>query len=382
MRSRILRDGLIALLMIAVQVFQSTSIAKQASFQGLEDLQGDGFYSIAYGVSGDGSTAVGYSHAQNNDSAFSWRNGTMTNLGTIENNWRSSSTANAVSANGSVVVGVCGKYNVGNEAFRWENGIMVGLGKISGADYSEAHGVSANGNVVVGYSSWQSTSREEAFRWENGSMIGLGGLLSSDIRSHAYNVSADGSVVVGTSKAASGKNEAFKWENGIMTSLGVLPSGSTSCAYAISSDKSVIVGEAYTNGIEHAFLWQSGVMSDLGVIPGGYSGSSAYDVSADGSIVVGYSRKSNVYSAMIWDEVYGMRDLKSVLVNDYRLNLSGWALTQAQGISDDGRTIVGYGINPQGYTEGWIATVPEPGTILLLGLGTAILRKKKLNCKS
>jgi hypothetical protein len=46
------------------------------------------------------------------------------------------------------------------------------------------------------------------------------------------------------------------------------------------------------------------------------------------------------------------------------------------GVSADGRRLVGDGINPNGVDEAWIATIPEPGTGLLvmagvLGLATA-----------
>lgn len=54
-------------------------------------------------------------------------------------------------------------------------------------------------------------------------------------------------------------------------------------------------------------------------------------------------------------------------------------MEQASGISDDGLTIAGYGDNPDGYEEAWIAMIPEPGTILLVGLGGFVLlqtRKK------
>ncbi|MHC4085995.1 MAG: PEP-CTERM sorting domain-containing protein [Planctomycetota bacterium] len=46
-----------------------------------------------------------------------------------------------------------------------------------------------------------------------------------------------------------------------------------------------------------------------------------------------------------------------------------------QSISADGFTIVCNGINPDGYYEGWIATVSEPSTLLLLGLGGLLLRR-------
>jgi len=48
--------------------------------------------------------------------------------------------------------------------------------------------------------------------------------------------------------------------------------------------------------------------------------------------------------------------------------LSGWTLEPARDVSGDGRTIVGWGRNPSGDLEGWIADIPEPSTAFLMGL--------------
>ena len=72
--------------------------------------------------------------------------------------------------------------------------------------------------------------------------------------------------------------------------------------------------------------------------------------------------------AFVWDEEHGMRLLKQILL-EQGIDLTGWQLTQARDVSADGLTIVGFGINPLGFTEGFIATIPEPNTALLLGLG-------------
>jgi hypothetical protein len=72
---------------------------------------------------------------------------------------------------------------------------------------------------------------------------------------------------------------------------------------------------------------------------------------------------------MLWTENDGMRSLKDVLVNQYGLDLTAWTLTVANDISDDGRIIVGAGINPSGLPEGWMATVPEPSTFVMTVMG-------------
>lgn len=66
-----------------------------------------------------------------------------------------------------------------------------------------------------------------------------------------------------------------------------------------------------------------------------------------------------------------MRQLDQVLTSDFGLDLTGWTLIRATSISDDGLTIVGQGTNPSGFKEGWIVTIPEPSTAILLALGLA-----------
>jgi hypothetical protein len=43
------------------------------------------------------------------------------------------------------------------------------------------------------------------------------------------------------------------------------------------------------------------------------------------------------------------------------------------GLSADGLTIVGYGTNPAGQPEGWLAYVPEPGSLPIAGIAAALL---------
>jgi len=95
--------------------------------------------------------------------------------------------------------------------------------------------------------------------------------------------------------------------------------------------------------------------------------------------VVGFASMTSAHEteAFIWDQSNGMRNLKDVLEKSCGLNLTGWKLEHATGISADGLTIVGGGINPDGHPEGWAATIPEPATLILLGLGTALLRKRR-----
>jgi len=132
-------------------------------------------------------------------------------------------------------------------------------------------------------------------------------------------------------------------------------------ANGVSADGLVVVGEGPLVGHSQvAFRWtaDSGIVA-LGDLPGGVFASSASAVSRDGSVVVGYGESDAGTEAFIWDVQNGMRSLRDVLVDQYGLGLTGWTLTSAVDVSDDGRTIVGYGTNPDGFTEAWIATLPS-----------------------
>ncbi len=64
-----------------------------------------------------------------------------------------------------------------------------------------------------------------------------------------------------------------------------------------------------------------------------------------------------------------------MLTTDFGLNLSGWTLTSAFAVSDDGKAIIGKGTNAAGKTEGWIAMVPEPSGLGAMALATLNIRR-------
>ncbi len=347
------------------------------SFQGLGDLAGGVFSSEAWGVSADGTVVVGFSESANGPEAFRWTlAGGMQGLGFLPGDL--SSKAEAVSRDGSVVVGTscsaaenCSE--VGNdEAYCWTaQGGMVSLGFLPGGfNSSSACGVSWDGSVVVGQSF--SANGDEAYRWTlQGGMVGLGDLPGGILHSHGRAVSGDGAVVVGNGTSAAhpppndDDNEAYRWENGVMVGLGHLPGGLlTGGGDGVSYDGSVVVGNRdSTNsgpGGHEALRWTAATgLVGLGDLPGVPFASGAYGVSANGTVVVGVGNfvhtPKPMGEAFVWTSAWGMVNLRDLLIQQGATGLSGWTLGIATGASADGRTIVGFGINPAGVTEAWIA---------------------------
>ena len=151
-----------------------------------------------------------------------------------------------------------------------------------------------------------------------------------------------------------------------MVGLGDLTGGIfRSVAMGVSADGSVVVGHGYSASGREAFRWTSeGGIVGLGDLAGGSYHSSANGVSGDGLVVVGFGISASGQEAFIWDAASGMKSMQAFLEGQLGLDLTGWTLKLAFGVSTDGTTIVGYGINPDGFDEAYIAVIPGPGVCL------------------
>lgn len=377
-----------ALLIPWIAVSAVCSPSQAATFTGLGDLPGGTFYTYASGVSDDGSVVVGRGYSDAGLEAFRWTLETgAVGLGDLPGGLFNS-TAFGVSGDGKVIVGQ-GVSDISPEAMRWtEDGGMVPLG-LPDAGYSGSAGWRTNydGSAIVGWA--YGASVYEGFYWQSDNTVtGIGDLPGGQVDSDANDVTADGSMVVGQAWSGSG-GEVITWtpaDGGSlpaqMTPLGDLPGGAfQGIASAVSPDGSVIVGTGTVDAGYEAFKWtEAQGMIPLGDLPGGIHQSTALDVNGDGSVVVGSSHSDTLDTAFFWDETHGMRRLDDILTNDHGLGaaIAGWELISANGITPDGRYIVGSGNNPQGESESWIVDlVPEPTALSLIGIGgLALLRYK------
>lgn len=318
----------------------------------------------------------------------------LTPLAVVQEGQRA--TAWDVSADGTNVVrqiSTIGDSTFDVQAFRWTaaDGI-VPLGDLAGGETrSFAYGVSADGQTVVGQGTTatdQDPEVTQAFRWTpTDGMEGLGFLPDKTEQSVALDVSADGSIIVGFASRDEMQgeyvmnfHEAFRWtEETGMVGLGEFPGGeSFSFANAITDDGNIIIGSSWGENETEAFRWtETSGMVGLGMLASNSAltpYSDAYAVSADGTVIVG---KSTGHAA-VWDERHGFRSIASLLTAS-GVDLTGWYLDQARDVSADGSTIVGYGINPNGEYEAWLAVLParlfetpEPASASLLTMGIVV----------
>ena len=360
----------------ALAIVSSLAWAGPPTFRGLSNPAGPIQFGDAHAVSANGAVVVGGGHNITlGAEAVRWTaTGGTQGIGDLPGG-TFSSWANAISPDGSTIVG-CGHSANGYEAFRWTaGGGIQGLGDFAGGMfYSEAFDVGVTGAVGRGNSAagWQ------ACRWSDGSIIPLPAYPTGGYPMSARAVSANGGVIVGG-------DTPWRWtQAGGLQILPSLPGGAGGYAEGVSDNGTFIVGgEPSASGQWEAFLWSAaGGIRGLGDLSGGVFDSEARDVS-DVGVVVGYGNLTADVSdrvAMIWDEVHGMRNLREVLATEYGLaaSLAGWTLTEANGITPIGLTIVGTGINPQGQQEAWMAQLPEPATLSLLALGAAaIIRRRR-----
>ena len=154
------------------------------------------------------------------------------------------------------------------------------------------------------------------------------------------------------------------------------------CLHDMSMNGKYIVGHCEDNQQYKAVYWdENREVHSLGSM---YYDSLLYCYSSAGAvsddkIILGSAYGEGAASSLgfIWDEQNGMRYVKDVLEQEYGCDFGDSVLEDAGFADPDGTIIKGSGHTSTGDTFFWTATIPEPGTVMLLALGGLFLRKRR-----
>jgi probable HAF family extracellular repeat protein len=297
----------------------------------------------AYGINNTGQMAGYGTTATGASQAYLWQpNGSVAALA-VPVGWSSSYGlfVNDSMVSGGAAINAAGQMR----AVRWRNGTMTDLGTLPGGGNSVALGVNPAG-AIVGWSEVRMGNgvAVHAFLWSQADGMRDLGTLPGGMMSHAAEVSANRHVS-GTSYGADGSAHAFLWtpSNGIRA----LPEpGGTRESSAVGNNS---LGDAVgfvtrvADNTTRAVLWRrtGGVVTLPGLAAN--SETLAFDIN-DNGVIVGYSEiaPGGAYRAVMWTR----RTNGSYRVTDLRL-AGGIQAAHAQAISEgkDGQPVRVAGIH-------------------------------------
>ena len=336
---------------IVVVLLLAARVAVGQTFDLIEPPPGNAVR--VYGLSADGTVAVGYSNTQNR--AFTW-----TRAGGRQDLPTSLGQATGISGDGTTIIGR-------DPAYRYRGpGTFQNLGTIDNLPSSWAQGVSGDGNVIAGVAFAPLTGPGVAWRWTpSGGMQPLGYARPTDTFSEALGVSRDGSTIVGRSSGSGLGNAAFAWT--VSSGMSTLPDAPGtqfgSSATAVNHDGRIIAGFANLGPV----IWRDRVPTLLPQ-PAGWGSMVPHGISDDGTVVAGEAQNPSFQTeAFVWTQSRGSESLLAYLTSQGVSVPGGWNLVQTFALSADGRTFGGYALNSAGTIgAGFVATVPTPPVLSLL----------------
>jgi uncharacterized membrane protein len=240
------------------------------------------------------------------------------------------------------------------------------MGAIAGAAFD----INGDGTVAVGYFTDGAANGLRGARWDP---MGMGMPLPSPggFVSHAAGaVTRDGRFIAGTAK--DGMNQPFVvfWgPQGTQLPPTRRPpiAASEIETHGVNADGMTVAGTIWDPAFSN-FAFVSTATDNGNIrIPTPMNGmtplrSNIWDVSDDGQVLVGDVDPSMPgtmvpMQATVWKPDGGAQPLMAMAMGA-RIDLLGWQLTRAYGVSADGKVIVGEGRDPNGVRGGFILRLP------------------------
>jgi probable HAF family extracellular repeat protein len=160
---------------------------------------------------------------------------------------------------------VIGGHGVNNQThgFVWRDGIVTDLGTLAGGDYSLAEAVNRYGDIVGDSGSYSVPGGIHAVLWHGGTVRDLGSLGGN---SFATAINRSG-VIVGTSELqpSGAQFRAVMWRQGAMSVLPTLPGSYYDLPSLLNAAGSAAGYSVLPSGTPHAVLWANGTIQDLGL---------------------------------------------------------------------------------------------------------------------
>lgn len=232
------------------------------------------------------------------------------------------------------------------------------------AGYSSTAALGAGGNQQVGYGSF-SSGAQNAMHW-NGSAASAVDLAPADILiSRAWNTDGTHQVGEGYGAATGNVNHALLWSGTAQSMVDLHPEGyKTSSALGVFGTQQVGQANPTNPGnVGHAFAWNGTAASGVDLNPTDFTGSTAVDTNGQYQVGYGYGTPTGgyIFHALLWEgTAASATDLHSLLPANY---------LESRALSIEGNTIYGYGrTGPEEY-HALVWIIPEPSSLMLLGIG-------------
>jgi probable HAF family extracellular repeat protein len=255
---------------------------------------------------------------------------------------------------------------VDSEAFTWIDGTLTNIDPLVAGPNAQSYGFAINDHGVVGGFTYTGGESTPGFLFQNGVVEPIGTFGGDYSPLAAINSHGAATGYAAFPGPAGGTFHAYIYQDGTLQDLGTL--GIANSRGTDINDLGQVAGYAGST----PFLYSGGSMIELGSLGGG--GGYAYALN-DAGVVVGASYVTPSESsahAFVWADG-AMTDLNTLVDS-----LGGWELTEAQDINESGQ-ILGTACLSGNCTSVLLTPVPEPaaGLLLLAGLALAPLAVRR-----